>query len=83
MKHTFLSELHASGAPRSHAPRGNALPATLRVAASLTQRPRVCRVSRACRWLALAALAAALLYAHGCHGDEDHELFGLVHQMLK
>jgi hypothetical protein len=23
-------------------------------------------------------LFASILFAHGCHGDEDHELFGLV-----
>lgn len=27
---------------------------------------------------ALALLTAHLLFAHGCHGDEDHELFGVV-----
>jgi hypothetical protein len=26
------------------------------------------------RALALAALVAHFLFAHGCHGDEDHEL---------
>ena len=26
------------------------------------------------RWGVLIALAAQLLFAHGCHGDEDHEL---------
>jgi hypothetical protein len=31
-----------------------------------------------CRWALLAALTAHLLFAHGCHGDEDHELFGAV-----
>lgn len=29
------------------------------------------------RWLAAALVAAYLLFAHGCHGDEDHELFAL------
>ncbi len=27
------------------------------------------------RGLAVAALLANFLFAHGCHGDEDHELF--------
>lgn len=27
------------------------------------------------RWLAAALVAAYLLFAHGCHGDEDNELF--------
>jgi hypothetical protein len=27
------------------------------------------------RCVALALLAGHLLFAHGCHGDEDHELF--------
>jgi hypothetical protein len=26
-------------------------------------------------WLALALLAGYLLFCHGCHGDEDNELF--------
>ena len=26
-----------------------------------------------CRWIAVAFLASQLLFAHGCHGDEDHE----------
>jgi hypothetical protein len=30
------------------------------------------------RWLLLAALLGQLVFAHGCHGDEDHELFGVV-----
>jgi len=28
------------------------------------------------RLLAAALLAAHFLFAHGCHGDEDNELFG-------
>jgi hypothetical protein len=27
------------------------------------------------RWLALALLGGYLLFCHGCHGDEDDELF--------
>jgi hypothetical protein len=27
------------------------------------------------KWLLAAWVAGALLFAHGCHGDEDHELF--------
>jgi hypothetical protein len=27
-------------------------------------------------------LAAQLLFAHGCHGDEDHELFGGLWQLV-
>ena len=26
-------------------------------------------------WTALALLAGCLLFCHGCHGDEDNELF--------
>jgi len=26
-------------------------------------------------WLGLALLAGYLLFCHGCHGDEDNELF--------
>jgi hypothetical protein len=39
-------------------------------------------VGAACRWLILAALAAQLVFAHGCHGDEDHELFGIVGRLV-
>jgi len=32
-------------------------------------------------WVALALLAGYLLFCHGCHGDEDNELFaGVRHQ---
>jgi hypothetical protein len=27
------------------------------------------------RWLMAAWLTGSLLFAHGCHGDEDNELF--------
>jgi hypothetical protein len=30
---------------------------------------------RAGRWLFLLGIAGYLLFAHGCHGDEDTELF--------
>jgi hypothetical protein len=26
----------------------------------------------------LVGVLASILFAHGCHGDEDHELFGLL-----
>jgi hypothetical protein len=35
------------------------------------------------RWLMLALLASQLLFAHGCHGDEDHELFGVGSMMAE
>jgi hypothetical protein len=28
------------------------------------------------RWLLLVAFTAHLLFAHGCHGNDDHDLFG-------
>jgi hypothetical protein len=35
-------------------------------------------------WLALALLAGYLLFCHGCHGDEDNELFvGARHPVVK
>ncbi len=43
--------------------------------------PRACStmgrsgVRRRRPWLALALLAGYLLFCHGCHGDEDNELF--------
>ncbi len=30
------------------------------------------------KWLAAAWLGASLLFAHGCHGNEDHELFAAI-----
>jgi hypothetical protein len=27
------------------------------------------------KWLVAAWLTGSLLFAHGCHGDEDHELW--------
>jgi hypothetical protein len=35
-------------------------------------------VCRLVRWGALLLLVTQFLFAHGCHGDEDHELFGIV-----
>ena len=32
--------------------------------------------AQAAKWLFAAWLLASLLFAHGCHGNEDHELFG-------
>ncbi len=40
-------------------------------------------VSAVCRWLILAALTGQLVFAHGCHGDEDHELFGAIDRLVK
>jgi hypothetical protein len=34
------------------------------------------------RWVAFVLLAGHLLFAHGCHGDEDHELFGAVSRVV-
>jgi hypothetical protein len=33
------------------------------------------------RWGALLLLLTQFLFAHGCHGDEDHELFGIATRM--
>jgi len=30
------------------------------------------------RGMLLVAVLASILFAHGCHGDEDHELFNLL-----
>jgi hypothetical protein len=41
--------------------------------------PRSCKASRLCRFLLRSGpvllLGGYLLFAHGCHGDEDNELF--------
>lgn len=36
-----------------------------------------CMPRRRRRWVALALLGGYLLFCHGCHGDEDNELFAL------
>ena len=33
---------------------------------------------RLLKWLLAAWLLASLLFAHGCHGSGDHELFGML-----
>ncbi len=35
------------------------------------------------RWLILLALAGLLVVAHGCHGNEDHELFAQAAAVAK
>ncbi len=36
------------------------------------------------KWALAAGMLASLLFAHGCHGDEDHELFTVVsHAIVK
>jgi hypothetical protein len=32
--------------------------------------------------MAFVLLAAHLLFAHGCHGDEDHELFSTLARLV-
>jgi hypothetical protein len=34
------------------------------------------------RLVLVVLLVARLLFAHGCHGDEDHELFGAIQRAL-
>jgi hypothetical protein len=34
------------------------------------------------RWAAFLLLAGYLLFAHGCHGDEDNELFTWATRMI-
>jgi hypothetical protein len=36
------------------------------------------------KWVLAAAILASLLFAHGCHGNEDHELFdAALHAIVK
>lgn len=35
------------------------------------------------KWLIAAFVLASLLFAHGCHGDEDHELFTMLIRNLR
>jgi hypothetical protein len=48
-----------------------------------TTAPALHWVSAVCRWLIIATIAGQLVFAHGCHGDEDHELFGAVQRLVK
>ncbi|HKB37841.1 MAG TPA: hypothetical protein VKD72_15445, partial [Gemmataceae bacterium] len=34
--------------------------------------------ARPVRWAAFVLVAGYLLFCHGCHGDEDHELFAVL-----
>jgi hypothetical protein len=34
---------------------------------------------RWCIWLGVFVIGGYLLFAHGCHGDEDNELFAAAH----
>jgi hypothetical protein len=36
--------------------------------------------TRRSRWAVLLLVAGYLLFCHGCHGDEDDELFALEHR---
>ncbi len=51
-------------------PRAWFIPLPPRPAEEATAAPRRRRL-----WVALALLAGYLLFCHGCHGDEDNELF--------
>jgi hypothetical protein len=31
-------------------------------------------IAKSCKWWLVVALAGMLVVAHGCHGNEDHEL---------
>jgi hypothetical protein len=63
---------------RHASPRAWFVPLPSRPAAETTDTPRRRRL-----WLALALLAGYLLFCHGCHGDEDNELFvGGRHQAV-
>ncbi len=51
------------------------------------RRPRAPAAMRAMavllRWAAFITVAAQLLFAHGCHGDEDHELFAAISRLMQ
>lgn len=40
------------------------------------------RLVRLVHWGIVIALTAFLLFAHGCHGDDDSELFGFAQSSL-
>jgi hypothetical protein len=37
----------------------------------------------ALRWAVFVGLMTQMLFAHGCHGDEDHELLGIVMRWIE
>ncbi|HZT81974.1 MAG TPA: hypothetical protein VFA26_17240 [Gemmataceae bacterium] len=45
-------------------------------------RPTPPAIRRWDRWAFLLLLAGYLLFCHGCHGDEDNELFALARALL-
>ncbi len=49
----------------------NAVPADVK-------RPRAPFPGSVLKWALAVWVLASLLFAHGCHGDEDHELFGVI-----
>ncbi|MBY0523732.1 MAG: hypothetical protein K2R98_10055 [Gemmataceae bacterium] len=58
--------------PARGAREGNSIP-SLAPGAGLARNPY--------RWrIAALALGGYLLFAHGCHGDEDNELFAVLRQ---
>jgi hypothetical protein len=48
------------------------------VGLELSGEPGAVRSRRWWAWLGAVLVAAGLLFAHGCHGDEDNELFAVV-----
>lgn len=44
----------------------------------LTAPARQATMDLVARWLMLTVLSFYLVFAHGCHGDEDNELFAVV-----
>jgi hypothetical protein len=40
--------------------------------------PQRCVARTLLKWVLAAWVLASLLFAHGCHGNEDHELFNVI-----
>jgi len=66
------------GQPRTNGRLGGFLPIALQSRPVQSARDSLYRVGLAFRRALLVALIGQLLFAHGCHGDEDHELFSTV-----
>lgn len=44
--------------------------------------PLTQRVDALARWFMFIGLATYLVFCHGCHGDQDNELFTIVKQQV-
>jgi hypothetical protein len=53
------------------------------VTLTLLAASRSLTIAKSCKWWLVVALAGMLVVAHGCHGNEDHELISLAAAVAK